>query len=151
MVSHRDVDPVPTGRSSATQKAWRKERRNGYGRDRGRPTIPASELVARLAVPKSKHKTILEWTENKDKKKKLEIEVGRFTTSSSHTNILEYTTNTQSPTNFSFVPLGNPELTTVCKELSREQGALMYIVSVCAAIVQWTSLTVVWRLPMKKA
>ena len=87
MVSNRDVGPAPTGRSSATQKNWRRERRNGYGRDRGRPSIPASELVARLAVPKSKHKTILEWTENKDKKKKLEIEVGFLASPKYITNI----------------------------------------------------------------
>lgn len=37
-----------------------------------------SGLVARPAVPKLKHKTIFEWAENTDKKKKLEIEVGTF-------------------------------------------------------------------------
>jgi hypothetical protein len=40
--------------------------------------------VARLAIPKSKHKTILEWTENKDKKKKLEIEVGCCAATAKH-------------------------------------------------------------------
>lgn len=89
--------------------------------------------MAKLAIPKLKHKTILEWTENKDKKKKLEIEVWArvvYDLRDLKAKLAQYTTNDKSPTHFTFVPLGHPELTTVCKELSREQEALVYIVSV---------------------
>ncbi|KAH6688309.1 hypothetical protein F5X68DRAFT_275230 [Plectosphaerella plurivora] len=72
-------------------------------------------LVARKAVPVSKHKTVLELVENKDfKKKPLDFE--------------NYTQR-EPPPLFSFVPLGNPELTLKCKDLSRERGAMVYIVS----------------------
>ena len=40
---------------------------------------PAAALVAKLDAPKiSKHKTYFEFAENADKKKKLEVEVGRL-------------------------------------------------------------------------
>jgi len=31
-----------------------------------------------------------------------------------------------------FVPTGNPDLTAKCKDLSREEGVAIYIVSVCS-------------------
>lgn len=34
------------------------------------------------------------------------------------------------PPGFEFVPIGNPELTSACKELSREKDAMIFIVSV---------------------
>jgi hypothetical protein len=71
MVRQKDTGHAGAGRSSAAQKLRKKNR---HYNDRDRPQIPG--LVARPALPKSKHKTILEWTENTDKKKKLEIEVG---------------------------------------------------------------------------
>lgn len=58
-------------RSAAVQKHKKKSRHE-------RGNTPAG-LVARPAVPKLKHKTVFEWAENTDKKKKLEIEVICFT------------------------------------------------------------------------
>ena len=73
MVRQKDVGPAGAGRSSAGQKLRKKNR---HYNDHDRPYVPTAGLVAKPAPPKSKHKTILEWTENTDKKKKLEIEVG---------------------------------------------------------------------------
>ncbi|KAL1879116.1 hypothetical protein VTK73DRAFT_7340 [Phialemonium thermophilum] len=67
-----------------------------------------------MIPPKSKHHTYFEFVENKDKKKKLEFQV---------------TTQRDPPPGFEFVPIGNPALTTACKELSREQDAMIFIVS----------------------
>ncbi|KAK4189977.1 hypothetical protein QBC35DRAFT_472222 [Podospora australis] len=77
---------------------------------------PPPGLVARPDRPKisTKHKSWFEFIENKDKKKKLEI---------------EFTETTEPPPGFEFVPMGNPVLTTKCKELSREQGAMIFIVT----------------------
>ncbi|KAK0386353.1 hypothetical protein NLU13_6190 [Sarocladium strictum] len=75
--------------------------------------LPAG-LVAKPMVPKLKHRTYFEIMENKDKKKKLEFKV---------------TTDKKPPPGFEFVPMGNPELTTACKELSREKDAMIFIVS----------------------
>ncbi|CAK7203362.1 hypothetical protein SEUCBS139899_006095 [Sporothrix eucalyptigena] len=64
---------------------------------------------------KSKHHSYYEIVENKDKKKKkLEF---------------ENTSRRTPPPGFEFVPVGNPELTTACKELSREQDAMIFVVS----------------------
>ncbi|KAJ9141876.1 alanine and arginine rich protein [Pleurostoma richardsiae] len=77
--------------------------------------LPAG-LVARPTKPvvKSKHQSYFEIVENKDKKKKLEFQV---------------TCDRNPPPGFEFVPVGNPELTRACKELSREQDAMIFIVS----------------------
>lgn len=79
---------------------------------------PTVNLVATLERPKmkTKHQVILEFVENKGKKKILESEV---------------VTSRTPPQGFEFVPLGNPALTSACKELSREQGVKIFIVSVC--------------------
>lgn len=45
--------------------------------------------------------------------------------------VAQVTTDTNPPPGFEFVPIGNPELTNACKELSREQEAMIFIVSVC--------------------
>ncbi|KIH95250.1 hypothetical protein SPBR_09256 [Sporothrix brasiliensis 5110] len=63
---------------------------------------------------KSKHHSYYEIVENKDKKKKLEFEI---------------TSRRTPPPGFEFVPIGNPELTKTCKELSREHDAMIFIVS----------------------
>lgn len=47
------------------------------------------------------------------------------------TNKQQFTENREPPPGFEFVPIGNPTLTTACKELSREQGAMIFIVTVC--------------------
>ncbi|KAK2066326.1 hypothetical protein P8C59_000155 [Phyllachora maydis] len=61
----------------------------------------------------TKHRCYFELVENKDKKKKLDFET---------------TENKEPPPGFEFVPIGNPVLTKACKELSREQGALIFFV-----------------------
>ncbi|KAI1460754.1 hypothetical protein F4805DRAFT_341410 [Annulohypoxylon moriforme] len=64
--------------------------------------------------PRMKHKTTFELVENSDKKKKLEFEI---------------TTDRNPPPGFEFVPLGHPALSHMCKEISREQDAMIFIVS----------------------
>ncbi|KAG9248576.1 hypothetical protein BJ878DRAFT_412455 [Calycina marina] len=76
---------------------------------------PPSNLVAKLELPKSKYHSYFEFMENTERKeKKLEFEV----------------TNKKEPyPGYKFVPIGDPLMTTKCKELSREQGAMIFIVS----------------------
>ncbi|KAI1388863.1 uncharacterized protein F4822DRAFT_404191 [Hypoxylon trugodes] len=64
--------------------------------------------------PKMKHKTTFELVQNADKKKKLEFKI---------------TTDKQPPPGFEFVPIGNPDLSQMCKDMSREQDAMIFIVS----------------------
>lgn len=75
------------------------------------------DVVVKRPLPavKSKHRSYFELVENKDKKKKLEC---------------QSTCTTIPPPGFEYVPMGNPELTSLCKELSRERGLLIYVVSV---------------------
>lgn len=92
-------------------------------RDRGPDTAAAwsepapQHLVARLDVPKprSKYHSYFEFAENTEKKKKLEFQL---------------TSDPNPPPGFEFVPIGVPELTHECKELSRERDAMIFIVSV---------------------
>ncbi|KAH8678055.1 hypothetical protein BX600DRAFT_507035 [Xylariales sp. PMI_506] len=89
-----------------------------------------SQLNALKEPPKLKHKSYFEIAENADKKKKLEFQVdsGRHVLDSS-THIPQVTTDPNPPPGFEFIPTGHPELTTVCKEISREQDAMIFIVS----------------------
>ncbi|KAI1376101.1 hypothetical protein F4677DRAFT_420290 [Hypoxylon crocopeplum] len=64
--------------------------------------------------PKVKHKTTFELVENVNKKKKLEFKI---------------TTDRHPPPGFEFVPIGHPTLSQLCKDLSREQDAMIFIVS----------------------
>ncbi|KAI1471832.1 uncharacterized protein F4812DRAFT_467763 [Daldinia caldariorum] len=64
--------------------------------------------------PRMKHKTTFELVENTDKKKKLEFKI---------------TIDRHPPPGFEFVPVGYPQLTQMCKEFSREQDAMIFIVS----------------------
>ncbi|RCI17114.1 hypothetical protein L249_3256 [Ophiocordyceps polyrhachis-furcata BCC 54312] len=75
------------------------------------------DVVARRPLPvvKSKHRSYFELVQNADKKKKLEF---------------QNTLNPNPPQGFEFVPVGNPELTSACKELSRDRGLKIYIVAV---------------------
>ncbi|TLS26087.1 hypothetical protein PpBr36_07109 [Pyricularia pennisetigena] len=79
-------------------------------------SAPLPSLVVRRPAPviSSKHTTYFEIVENTEKKKKLEFQV---------------TTDRTPPPGFEFVPIGNPDLTKACKELSREQDAMIFIVS----------------------
>ncbi|CCE32782.1 uncharacterized protein CPUR_06647 [Claviceps purpurea 20.1] len=100
---------LPAGASGA------KERHKRVQRAQFDPSAPIPErLVARPSVPKSKHHTYFEFVENKERKKKLEVQVTR---------------NKTPPPGFEFVPIGNPVLTSACKELSRERDAMIFIVS----------------------
>ncbi|KAM5374685.1 hypothetical protein ACJZ2D_006463 [Fusarium nematophilum] len=92
-----------------------KERHRRAQRSQYDPTAPVPQgFVAKPAQPKTKHHTYFEFVENKDKKKKLEFQI---------------TTKKTPPPGFEYVPAGNPELTTACKELSREKDAMIFIVS----------------------
>lgn len=42
----------------------------------------------------------------------------------------QITVDREPPPGFTFVPNGKPELTSLCKELSREKDAMIFIVSV---------------------
>lgn len=98
-------------------------------------------LVARQAMPQpsSKHKSWFELMENKGKKKKLEFQViGRLGDHPAdrprdirRLTGMQFTESIVPPPGFEFVPAGNPALTTKCKELSREQEAMIFIVTVC--------------------
>ncbi|OAQ98004.1 hypothetical protein LLEC1_06104 [Akanthomyces lecanii] len=77
-------------------------------------TFLPEDLLAKPAVPKSKHHTYFEFATNENKKKKLEYQVSN---------------DRKPPPGFEFVPMGNPDLTTACKEISREKDAMIFIVS----------------------
>ncbi|RDA87229.1 hypothetical protein CP532_2541 [Ophiocordyceps camponoti-leonardi (nom. inval.)] len=76
---------------------------------------PDLDVRRPLPTVKSKHRSYFEFVQNTDKKKKLEFQ-----------NSL----NRTPPPGFEFVPVGNPELTSACKELSRDRGLKIYIVAV---------------------
>ncbi|KAL2256743.1 hypothetical protein VTK26DRAFT_1189 [Humicola hyalothermophila] len=110
----RDRKNAPGPASGDHAKERHKRDRKGNLIDWTAPLPPG--LVARPERPRisSKHKSWFEFIENKDKKKKLEF---------------EFTEKREPPPGFEFVPIGNPALTTACKELSREQGAMIFIVT----------------------
>lgn len=88
------------------------------------PPVPRSDLVAAPVHAKLKYaNSYWEFTENKEKKKKLEFSI---------------TNDKTPPAGFTFVPVGNPELSKACKEVSREEGAMIFIVSVgLAGVLGW--------------
>ncbi|KFA49326.1 hypothetical protein S40293_04172 [Stachybotrys chartarum IBT 40293] len=107
----REKRALPAAVTRGPKERHRKANRPQYDR---RAPVPVG-FVAKPAIPKLKHHTYLELVENKDKKqKRLEFEI---------------TSKKTPPPGFEFVPIGNPELTTACKELSRERDAMMFIVS----------------------
>ncbi|POS72049.1 hypothetical protein DHEL01_v209557 [Diaporthe helianthi] len=114
--------------AAATAGKTAKERHQRTGRDNSAWTAPVrTDLVA---LPEknisSKHKSYFQVFENHDKKdKKLEFKI---------------TTDKIPPPGFEFVPIGNPELTQACKELSRERDAMIFIVCVCQAQQLYSSL-----------
>ncbi|KAK4216159.1 hypothetical protein QBC37DRAFT_100620 [Rhypophila decipiens] len=77
---------------------------------------PPPGLIATLDKPqvKFKHRVELEFVENTNRKKKLEF---------------EFYKSRHPPPLFEFVPIGNPDFTDLCKEISRERGAMIYIVA----------------------
>lgn len=93
-----------------------------------------SHLVAKLDVPrvKSKYQSYFEFADNPEKKqKKLEYSVSLRYVSAIHVTDSSQVTNDAKPApGFVFVPIGDPMLTNACKEVSREKGAMIFIVSV---------------------
>ncbi|KAK3387061.1 hypothetical protein B0H63DRAFT_147874 [Podospora didyma] len=114
MGKQKSVGRGPGAPSGSHAKERHVMDRRGNLHDWSAPLPP--DLRARRDLPKLKtqHKSWFEFVENKEKKKKLEYEI---------------TTNREPPPGFEFVPVGNPSLTTACKEISREQGAMIFIVT----------------------
>ncbi|GKT49392.1 uncharacterized protein ColSpa_09573 [Colletotrichum spaethianum] len=111
------------GREKRTQPGPRgtaKDRHKKAGKvskpiDRSAPLPPG--LVAAKpvnAIASNKHQSYFEFIENKERKKPL---------------LLENTTNTDPPPGMRYIPIGNPELTERCQDISRELGASVYIVT----------------------
>ncbi|OLN95366.1 hypothetical protein CCHL11_04745 [Colletotrichum chlorophyti] len=111
------------GREKKTQPgpgATAKDRHKKAGKaskaiDRNAPLPPG--LVAMKPanqITKIKHKSYFELIENKDKKEPL---------------VFDITSNKQAPPGMKFIPIGNPELTEACKDISRKTGAMLYIVT----------------------
>ncbi|WAO83099.1 DUF2293 domain-containing protein [Fusarium falciforme] len=107
----REKRGLPAAVAGGPKERHRRAQRSQYD-----PTAPVPQgFVAKPAIPKTKHHSYFEFVENKDKKKKkLEFQI---------------TTKNTPPPGFEFVPAGNPELTTACKELSRDKDAMIFIVS----------------------
>lgn len=92
-----------------------KERHMRQNRSQYDLSAPVPEgFVTKTIQPKSKHHTYFEFVANENKKKKLEY---------------QFTPKKEPPPGFEFVPIGNPALTTACKEISREKDAMIFIVS----------------------
>lgn len=106
----RERRNVPAAVAGGPKERHKRAQRSQY--DRKAP-VPEG-FVAKPDAPKTKHHSYFEFVENKDKKKKLEYQI---------------TTRKSPPPGFEFVPIGNPELTTACKELSRDKDAMIFIVS----------------------
>ncbi|ROW03762.1 hypothetical protein VMCG_05490 [Cytospora schulzeri] len=105
-----------TALAVATAGRSAKERHQRSARDKNAWTAPVTRELVALPEKniKSKHQSYFQVFENHDKKdKKLEFQT---------------TTDRNPPPGFEFVPIGNPELTKACKELSREQEAMIFIV-----------------------
>ncbi|KAH7133331.1 hypothetical protein B0J13DRAFT_587607 [Dactylonectria estremocensis] len=106
----RERRNLPAAVAGGPKERHKRAQRSQY--DRKAP-VPQG-FVAKPAIPKTKYHSYFEFVENKDKKKKLEYQI---------------TTRKTPPPGFEFVPIGNPELTTACKELSRDKDAMIFIVS----------------------
>ncbi|OHF00378.1 hypothetical protein CORC01_04359 [Colletotrichum orchidophilum] len=103
------------GPGTTAKDRHKKAGKVGKAIDRSAPLPPG--LVAAKpvnVVNNSKHQSYFEFIENKDKKKPL---------------LFQITTNKNPPPGMRHIPLGNPELTERCKDISRETGASVYIVT----------------------
>jgi hypothetical protein len=92
-----------------------------------------SHLVGKREVPKvkSKYQSYFEFAENTEKKKKLEFKASVCFIASKCVLISPQVTNdTNPPPGFAFVPIGDPQMTNMCKDLSRTRDAMIFIVSV---------------------
>ncbi|KAI1769619.1 hypothetical protein GGR53DRAFT_473357 [Hypoxylon sp. FL1150] len=108
MARERKKAPVPTRAAKAVTRRAKQDR--AAQRDNAWRALNPLK-----APPKLKHKTYFELVENADKKmKQLEYKI---------------TTERHPPPGFEFVPIGHPKLTQACKDLSRDQDAMIFIVS----------------------
>ena len=104
-----------------------------------------THLVAKLDLPKvqSKYQSYFEFADNPEKKqKKLEFQVGLLAIVDALRLIVPRQVTNQpldKYPGYAFVPVGDPILTNACKELSREQGAMIFIVSVCSLPIMLSS------------
>ncbi|RDA89941.1 hypothetical protein CP533_0293 [Ophiocordyceps camponoti-saundersi (nom. inval.)] len=127
MANHKRRQPNALSRKAKSKKAKRRALED--------EVFVPRELVTRRLPPvvKSKHRSYFEFVHNSDKKRKLEFEV-KIPCGNSVIDLcadsLQNTLDPYPPHGFEFVPVGNPELTTACKELSREQGLKIFIVAV---------------------
>ena len=100
--------------AAAKHKVTKPGRARDHHRKLGGPRV---DLPARkVPISNSKLKSYFEFQENEDKQDK------RLDTS--------VTKDKTPPPGFSFVPVGDPELTKRCKDISREREHLIFIVSV---------------------
>ncbi|KJZ77109.1 hypothetical protein HIM_03430 [Hirsutella minnesotensis 3608] len=122
------------GKLPAAAKGASKKRRSHCRRAQ-----QTESFSARLPVPtiRTKHKICFELVENIDKKKKLVAQV-KFSVPKEarnlHANPEQTTCRRLPPAGYEFVASGNPDLTTACKELSREKGHKIYIVTQANAL-----------------
>ncbi|TQS37939.1 hypothetical protein Golomagni_01568 [Golovinomyces magnicellulatus] len=115
--NEKSIEGIAKTRRSKKIEQRKKEKKAYTAQDWAAP-IP-SNLVAKLDVPKvkTKYQSYFEFADNPEKKqKKLEFKV---------------TNNVKPPPEYVFVPIGDPALTNACKELSRENEAMVFIVSNC--------------------
>jgi hypothetical protein len=128
--------PVRAGKSKEERRMRKIEQRR---REKAKITpsqwaAPApSHLVGKREVPrvKSKYQSYFEFAENTEKKKKLEFKASVCFIASKCVLISPQVTNdTNPPPGFAFVPIGDPQMTNMCKDLSRTRDAMIFIVSV---------------------
>ncbi|KAI1083806.1 hypothetical protein F5B20DRAFT_525469 [Whalleya microplaca] len=109
MTREKKKAPAPSRGVQALNRRAKMERAQQYTDRIWRNLNPLKE------PPKMKHKTYFESVENTERKqKKLEFQI---------------TTDRHPPPGFEFIPTGHPELSQLCKERSREQDAMIFIVS----------------------
>ncbi|KAI1873673.1 uncharacterized protein JN550_002942 [Neoarthrinium moseri] len=110
MTREKKKPPLPARGDAA------KDRHNKASRMRNAdPTIYNGLNAYKQPPPQMKHKSYFVIADNTDRKeKKLETKV---------------TVDRNPPPGFEFIAAGNPQLSKLCKELSREQDAMIFIVS----------------------
>ncbi|KAH9907991.1 hypothetical protein F4778DRAFT_456281 [Xylariomycetidae sp. FL2044] len=108
MAKEKKKAPAPARGVTAVSRRMKRERAQEYQDHIWRHLNPLKE------PPKIKHKSYFQSVLNADKKKKLEFQI---------------ITDKNPPPGFEFIPTGHPNLSSACKELSREQDAMIFIVS----------------------
>lgn len=93
---------------------------------------------ATKSTKKSKHHSYLEVVENVNKKNPLDVQVW-----SAYLLLLvehwltkeQHTQDSTPPPGYAFLGIGKPELTQTCRDMSRERGAMVFIVSVRVILI----------------